>query len=60
MRIRHLQRARRWRRRRFRSELGRLGPADVDVLLSMLRLRARWPRRWWWLEEYGEARVIGG
>ena len=50
---------RRWRRRRFAAVLERLGEGELDILLGLARLWARWPRRWWWVEEVEEAWVIG-
>lgn len=42
-------------------ELSRLGEEELDVLAGLAQLRARWPRRWWWLVEAWErVKVIGG
>jgi hypothetical protein len=51
MRTRLLRQARRWRRHRFRWELGRLRERELQEMLTLAQLFERWPRRWWWVEE---------
>jgi hypothetical protein len=36
-----------------------MDPADLTILVQMARLGKLWPRRWWWMNEWQEVRVIG-